>query len=134
MANPNPPNNLKNTEATQFKSGSNAAEMGRRGGIASGIAQRKKKTCAEIAMRVINAELTGKNRAEVEKMVGPLDDDEATLYAAALAKVVSNAVKGDVRAFHELQSVVEKSQGGFAAQQREDDPLSAALRELGETL
>lgn len=111
-----------------------ASKNGRKGGIASAKARRKKKECAEIAMRIINAELTGRNRAEVEKMVGPLDDDEATLYAAALAKVVSNAVKGDIRAFHELQSVVEKSQGGFAAQQREDDPLSAALRELGESL
>lgn len=131
MANPNP--RTDHIEAYRFNSG-NAAAFGRKGADASNRVQKRKKTCAEIAMRIVNAELTGKNRAEVEKMVGPLDDDEATLYAAALAKVVSNAVKGDVRAFHELQSVVEKSQGGFAAQQREDDPLSAALRELGESL
>lgn len=110
-----------------------AREIGRKGGLASGAARRKKKACAEIAMRIINAELTVKDRAKLEEMVGPLDDDEATLYAAALGRMVANAVKGDVRAFHELQSVVEKSQGGFS-RQIECDPLSAALKELGETL
>ncbi len=34
--------NLKNTEATQFKSGSKAVESGRKGGIASGKAKREK--------------------------------------------------------------------------------------------
>ena len=67
-------------------------------------------------------------------MTGPLGDDEATLYAAALAQVVTKAVKGDLKAFRELQNVVEKAQGGAAMQQREDDPLSAALKELGNGL
>ena len=111
-----------------------AREIGRKGGIASGEARRKKKACAEIAMRVIGSELSGADRAKVEKVTGPLGDDEATLYAAALAQVVTKAVKGDLKAFRELQNVVEKAQGGAAMQQREDDPLSAALRELGETL
>lgn len=133
MANPNPPNNLKNTEATRF-SGSKAAEMGRRGGIAAGNAHRKKKTCAEIAMRVINSELNAETRAKVEKVTGPLGDDEDTLYAAALAQVVTKAVKGDLKAFRELQNVVNRAQGAQAVQQREDDPLSAALKELGESL
>lgn len=84
-------------------------------------------------MRVINSELSGKQRAKTEKITGELADDEATLYAAALAQMVAKAIKGDVRAFHELQSVVEKSQGGFS-RQIECDPLSAALKELGETL
>lgn len=134
MANPNPPNNLKNTEATQFKSGSMAAEMGRRGGVASGKAVRKKKSCAEIAMRIIQSELDVSTRAKVEKVTGPLGDDEDTLYAAALAQVVTKAVKGDLKAFRELQNVVERSGGGFAVQEREDDALSAALKGLGESL
>lgn len=35
-------NNLKNTEATQFRSGSEAVNAGRKGGIASGKARREK--------------------------------------------------------------------------------------------
>lgn len=82
-------------------------------------------------MRVIQSELDPATRAKVEKVTGPLGDDEDTLYAAALAQVVTKAVKGDLRAFRELQSVVERGGGGFAQQEREDDALSAALREIG---
>lgn len=110
---------------------SEAREYGRKGAAASAEARRKKKACAEIAMRVIQSELSASDRAKVEKVTGPLADDEDTLYAAAVAQMVAKAVKGDVRAFHELQGVVERMGGGFAQQEREDDALTAALREMG---
>lgn len=113
---------------------SEARELGRRGGIASGEARRRKKTCADIAMRVISSELDAKTRSTVEKVTGPLGDDESTLYAAAIAQVVAKAVKGDMRAFRELQNVVERANGGFVEQEREEDPLTKALREIGENL
>lgn len=119
---------------TSDQSREEAAKNGRKGGIASGEARRKKKTCAEIAMRVVNSELDPASRAKVEKVTGPLGDDEDTLYAAALAQVVAKAVKGDLRAFRELQNVIEKVQGASAVQQREDDALSAALKEIGSNL
>lgn len=125
---------MSNLQNLRTPTSDEAREIGRKGGIASGEARRKKKACAEIAMRVIGSELLGADRAKVEKVTGPLGDDEATLYAAALAQVVTKAVKGDLKAFRELQNVVEKAQGGSMMQQREDDPLSAALRELGENL
>lgn len=111
-----------------------ARARGRNGGIASGKARAKKKTCAEIAMRVINSELDPKTRATVEKVTGQLGDDESTLYAAALAQMVAKAVKGDVRAFREIQNVIDRAEGGFAHQEREDDALSKSLKELGESL
>ena len=125
---------MSNLQNLRTPTSDEAREIGRKGGIASGEARRKKKACAEIAMRVIGSELSGADRAKVEKVTGPLGDDEATLYAAALAQVVTKAVKGDLKAFRELQNVVEKAQGGSMMQPREDDPLSAALRELGENL
>ena len=108
-----------------------AREIGRKGGLASVAARRKKKACAEIAMRIITSELSATDRAKVEKATGELQDDEATLYAAAMAQVVAKAVKGDLRAFRELQNVVDKAQGPVASHDREDDALSAALKELG---
>ena len=119
---------------TSDQSREEAAKNGRKGGIASGEAKRKKKTCAEIAMRVVNSELDPASRAKVEKVTGPLGDDEDTLYAAALAQVVAKAVKGDLKAFRELQNVVDRAQGPIASHDREDDALSAALKELGGTL
>ena len=111
-----------------------AREAGRIGGVASGEARRKRKACAEIAMRVIASELSGKDRAKVEAVTGKLDDDEATLYAAAFAQVVAKAIKGDVHAFRAMQEVIDKAQGGNLAQEREEDALSAALKEIGSNL
>lgn len=125
---------MSNLQNLRTPTSDEAREIGRKGGIASGEARRKKKACAEIAMRVIGSELSGADRAKVEKVTGPLGDDEATLYAAALAQVVTKAVKGDLKAFRELQNVVEKAQGASAVLQREDDALSAALKELGNGL
>lgn len=125
---------MANPENLRTPTSSEAREIGRKGGIASGEARRKKKTCAEIAMRVINSELNAETRAKVEKVTGPLGDDEDTLYAAALAQVVTKAVKGDLKAFRELQNVVDRAQGASAVQERKDDPLSAALKELGASL
>ena len=131
MSNPNP--RTDHIEPYRFNSG-NAAANGRKGAYAANEARRKRRACADIAMRVISSELSGADRAKVEKITGPLGDDEATLYAAALAQVVTKAVKGDLRAFRELQNVVEKAQGPATLEQREDDPLSAALKELGKSL
>lgn len=125
---------MANPENLRTPTSSEAREIGRKGGIASGAARRKKKSCADIAMRVINSELDPASRAKVEKVTGKLSDDEDTLYAAALAQVVAKAVKGDLKAFRELQNVVEKTQIGYQQTEREDDPLSAALKELGEAL
>lgn len=44
--------NLKKGEATQFKSGEEAAKNGRAGGIASGEARQRRKTYREIAMEI----------------------------------------------------------------------------------
>lgn len=123
----------KYREATQFKSGQQAVESGRRGGIASGVAKRKKKACAEIAMRVINSELSPADKAKVEKITGELGEDENTLYAAAFAQMVARAIKGDPKAFREVQNVIEKAQGNTMSD-RKEDALSAALKEMGESL
>lgn len=73
-------------------------------------------------------------RAKVENVTGKLDDDENTLYAAALAQMVAKAVQGDTRAFREIQNVIDRTQGGSAQTGREDDALSAALKEIGGAL
>lgn len=48
--------NLKNGVATQFKSGDEAAENGRKGGIASGEAKRRRKTLKEELLLMLEDE------------------------------------------------------------------------------
>lgn len=53
--------NLENGKATQFKSGEEAAESGRNGGIASGRAKREKASLRKAAQEVLNGEYTDKS-------------------------------------------------------------------------
>lgn len=46
--------NLKNTEATQFRSGCEAVESGRKGGIASGKARREKQKTQQILADLVS--------------------------------------------------------------------------------
>lgn len=50
-------NNLKNTEATQFKTGSKQVEIARQGGIASGKAKREKKLVKEALKDLLEEEV-----------------------------------------------------------------------------
>ena len=50
-------NNLKNGEATQFRTGEEQVEIARQGGIASGKARREKKTIQKIHADLLDSEI-----------------------------------------------------------------------------
>ena len=50
-------NNLKNGEATQFRTGGEQVEIARQGGIASGKARREKKTIQKILADLLDGEI-----------------------------------------------------------------------------
>jgi hypothetical protein len=50
-------NNLKNGEATQFRTGEEQVEIARQGGIASGKARREKKTIQKILADLLDSEI-----------------------------------------------------------------------------
>ena len=50
-------NNLKNGEATQFRTGEEQVEIARQGGIASGQARREKKTIQKILADLLDSEI-----------------------------------------------------------------------------
>lgn len=100
--------NLKKGEATQFKSGEIAAEMGRKGGIASGESKRQKRTLKEIAQMLAD-----------EKIQMPQPDGttkELTYDVALIQTMYRNAItKGDTQAAKFLANLLGEEQ--LAAQQ-----------------
>lgn len=83
--------NLKNGEATQFKSGEEAAKNGRKGGIASGESKRRNRTLRELAQIISE-----------KKVNMPMPDgstEEMTYDAALIQSMYQRAVaKGDTKA------------------------------------
>lgn len=115
------------------RSKSEARENGRKGGIASGIARRKKKTASEIAQRIIFSDLDPKAKKQLEKMTGELGEDENTLYAGVVAMQVREALNGSTKAANYIQNLLDTMVGNIP-DEREDDELTKSLRELGESL
>lgn len=89
-------NNLKNTEATRFVSGSQAVENGRKGGIASAAAKKERKTLAD-TLRVVLEEKA--------------NDAGLTRREAIVAKVVKRLYdEGDIRDLKILADVLGESE------------------------
>lgn len=70
-------------------------ENGRKGGVASGEARRKKKTMRELAVIVNSLPLSSKNKAQLPDGI---KEDEMTFQMGFIIKVYQQALKGDTKA------------------------------------
>ena len=116
--------NLKNGVATQFKSGEEAANNGRKGGIASGEARRKKRNFKEIARDLGEAPIPkGKLRDHlIDSGVAP---DSAEWNVAVIAGLRNAAVAGNVNAAKEWMELVEED---VAEEEEATDKALAIMR------
>lgn len=122
--------NQENIEPYRFESGSKAREAGRKGGIASGKSKRAKKTMRELAELMLDSRATGNSRKSARALGSMLDDDDLTNAAAVIAGQMRSAMKGNTQAARWLSEIA----GHAVAQEEEEDELSKALRELGESM
>ena len=97
------------------RSGDEAREKGRRGGIRSGEARRRKRTLAELSSVMLGQELQGRDAEKMAALFPDLDGD-VTQAAAMVAGQVAAARRGSTRAFEALMGL-EASQ---AARDAED--------------
>ena len=117
--------NLKKGKATQFKSGKKAAESGRKGGIASGKAKRKKKALAEMARAFADLSVNAEKKKQLKDYgVSP---EDMTHQMALVAAMFEEGENGNVRAaalLAEWLSEGNKQSGGVL-----DEILSAVKGE-----
>ena len=91
---------------TQFKTGRKQVETARNGGIASGIAKRRKRTEKELAMMILDAAVSDDDdRHELESF--GIEGEDATYYALMLARLIQKALNGDVQAIKEYRNIIE---------------------------
>lgn len=72
-----------------------ASKNGKKGGVASGIARRKKKTMRELAKIVNSLPLSAKNKAQLPDGI---DEENANYQMAFAIMVYKQAMKGDTKA------------------------------------
>ena len=92
------------------KSKDEARELGRKGGLASGQKRREKKTMSSLATMMINAQLSGENKAKIKKQFGILEDDDITIASAMMAGQIKAAMAGDSKSFNAVTSLIEKQE------------------------
>ncbi len=107
--------NLKKGKATQFKSGEDAAENGKKGGTASGASRRRKRAMRQAASMLLNTQIPANARAPFMKTVKALlgafgyELNDATYQDALLAGIMLEAMKGDVRAAEFIRDTAGES-------------------------
>lgn len=107
--------NLKKGKATQFKSGKDAVENGRKAGVASGASRRRKRAMRQAAAMLLNTQIPMNERGPfmgtaktLLKTFGYTPDD-ATYQDALLAGIMLEAMKGDVRAAEFIRDTAGES-------------------------
>ena len=99
--------NEKNLVPQAERSPSEAREMGRKGGIASGAARRRKKSLKQKMQLLLSLPAAGNDQAELAAMgVEPGDMDNEMVLIKAL---FLSAAEGDTKAFDRIQDVLGKS-------------------------
>ena len=88
--------NLKKGKATQFKTGEKQAEIARKGGIASGVAKRKRKALSEMAQMFADLQLN-KARQKQLKEYG-ISDEDMTHQMALVVAMFEEGESGNVKA------------------------------------
>ena len=100
---------VRNSEGTRFKAGEKQVEIARKGGIASGIAKRRKKDLYQITNMMLNATLNDRSKQQVEKLLGEeLPDEAMTTNALMVAGQIKSAIKGNTKAFNALAQFQDK--------------------------
>lgn len=83
-----------------------ALEMSRKGGIASGIARRKKKTMREQAELLLSLAVKNPKMKKAMSDLG-VEENEQTNQMAMIISMMNKAItKGDVQAFNSLQATI----------------------------
>lgn len=107
--------NLKKGKATQFKSGKDAVENGRKAGVASGASRRRKRAMRQAAAMLLNTQIPVNERGPFMGTVKTLlktfgyTPDDATYQDALLAGIMLEAMKGDVRAAEFIRDTAGES-------------------------
>lgn len=105
-----------------IKSTKEARERGRKGGIASGIAKRQRKSLAELAKLISDNPASEKNKSTLANI--GIDDENATNNAVIAASIFKSAASGNMAAVDKWQSLTET----MAA---DDRPYELPARVLG---
>lgn len=87
-----------------------ARKNGRKGGLASAEAKKKRKTMAQLATAMINSELDEKTKEKIKRRFAGVIDEDITVASAMMAGQIQSAISGDTKAFNAVSALIEKQE------------------------
>ena len=105
-----------------------ARELGRRGGIASGIARRRRKALREAADIFLALPLPDKDEVKRLRKLG-LDRDDIDVQMGIVARLAQMAMLGDTKAAKLLFDIVGPEPETNYLDATNDDPITQSLNE-----
>lgn len=105
-----------------------ARELGRRGGIASGIARRRRKALREAADIFLALPLPDKDEVKRLRKLG-LDRDDIDVQMGIVARLAQMAMLGDTKAAKLLFDIVGPEPETNYLDATDDDPITQSLNE-----
>lgn len=103
-------------------------ELGRRGGVASGVSRRRKKSLREAVDHILALPVSQKRiKRELERY--GITEDDADYQMAVIAAMVREAMDGEVKAAKLLMELADENPDS-AGRDAEDDPLTVSLKEM----
>ena len=100
--------NLKKGEATQFRSGEEAARNGGKGGVASGAARRRKKSMKAALKTMLDMPVTSKELQQKMRLLG-VPEGDSTYQMAVMVAMLNQAMKGNVKAAYFCRDTIGES-------------------------
>lgn len=121
---PNEQNLIPNSERTPEQ----RKEMARNGGRASGIARRRKKSLKEAADLYLSLPVKDRRKRNAIAKKG-VSEDDIDYQMAMIIGLTEKATKGDAKAARVIIDLLGESLSAGPKGEREDDPLTVALKE-----
>ena len=120
-------NNLKNGEATQFRTGKEQVEIARQGGIASGKARREKKTIQKILSDLLDGEIRDSPQfAKLAAKMG-VESDKSVKDIFTMVCLLNSVKSGNLGDLERLSKLL-----GEDKQNENADVLSKLDKVIGE--
>lgn len=113
--------NLKQgNPTTQYRSGREAVENGKKGDVASGKARRRKKLLKDTVNMLLALPMQ-EGRLDRLTDLKSIKDKNITVEEAMVLKQIQNAMKGDLRAFESIIALSESHKTGEQTKAQETD-------------
>lgn len=126
---------VKNSEKTQFRSGSEQVKTARKGGIASGKARREKKTVKKLLEEFMNSDVSSNKQLQALARKAGIESDASIKQLYIMVTILNSLKSANFDDLGKLQTILgEQIEETNGKQAIEDDPLTKSLMEEAERM